>query len=258
MIERTDDQMRKSAKREKDRLQRLEYWLDNSRRLSSRSDMFGFMNHSQGVCILAGIDPERSTWGQEGYGWYLLPGALQSFMCPSYPCNNCEVCGCDVYPVGFDADYSSLYDAIEHRLSKYSSLGFKQNMRIREAIEYAIKCEIEVPWLRSDFIKPKFLPKLPKGAFDRRPKFRGEISDGRKTAGHASVGVNDPAIVLSTEVPPLFDELKKQGFPAARFASSNKVNWWGVTKIIFDQLDQGDPGLPEIDSVYLAVRKLAK
>ncbi len=36
MIERTDDQMRKSAKREKDRLQRLEYWLDNpnSRRMT--------------------------------------------------------------------------------------------------------------------------------------------------------------------------------------------------------------------------------
>jgi hypothetical protein len=256
MTELINDLMVKSNRREKYRIERLESWLDNSRRLSFRRNNSGFMNAPEGICVLAGIDPELSVSGAESYGWFFLPGALQSLLCPNYPCSNCDACGCNVYPVGFDADYLSLYDAVERRLDKFSSMGFKPNMRIRAAIEYAIECEIEIPWLRSEFIHEKFFPRLPKDVFNRRPRFRGEISEGRKRAGLASAGVNDPAIILSTEVPRLFEELREQGFPDARFKSSGRVNYKRVAEIIFDLLDKNDPGLPQFDSVLSMVREL--
>jgi hypothetical protein len=250
--------MVKSNRREEYRLERLESWLDNSRKLSFRRNNSGFMGFPQGICVLAGIDPELSVSGTEGYGWFFLPGALQSLLCPNYPCGNCDACGCNVYPVGFDADYLSLYDAVERRLDKFSSMAFKPNMRIRAAIEYAIECEIEIPWLRSKFIHEKLFPRLPKDVFNRRPRFRGEISEGRKRAGLASASVNDPAIILSIEVPRLFGELEEQGFEGVTFDSSGKTNWAAVARHISNQLDQKDPGLPELDSVIQKVRKLAR
>lgn len=258
MTEPINDQIVKSKCREKYRRGRLESWLNNGRKLSFRQDNSGFMNFPQGICVLAGIDPELSMSGTEGYGWFFLPGALRSLLCPKYPCSNCDARGCNVYPRGFDDDYLSLYDAVERRLDKLNSMGFNPNMRIRAAIDHAIKCEIEIPWLRSEFINKKFHPRLPKNVFIRRPKFRGDISEGRRMAGLVSASVNDAAIILSSEVPRLFEDLKKQGFPNVRFKSSGKVNWTAVSKSIFSQLDEKDPGHPEFDSVINLVRDLAR
>lgn len=250
---------RETDAREKTRQGRLEYWLDNSRHLNFRRDASSFMNYPEGVCILAGIDPELSVSGEEGHGWYFLPGALASFLCPKYPCASCEKGKCNVYPRGFTDDYQSLLDAVERRLCRISSVGFDPLLRIRAAVEIAIERKLQIPWLRKEFISPRLESKLPKHALDRRPRFPGEIAGARGKAGDASAAVNDEAIILKEEVPRLFARFKDNDFKDQRtFATSAHVNWREVTRAIQKELDQADPGFPDEDTIYRKVLDLKK
>lgn len=232
----------------------MERWLNSSSKLSFRLDLSGFMGIPQGICVLAGIDPEASASGDEGFGWYLLPGALESFLCEKYPCSNCQTFSCATYPQGFGSDYDNLLDAVERRLAHFNAMGFEPVMNIRNAVQRANACGLMIPWLRTEFIKTKFLSKLPIGALENRPKFPGEIFAVRSNAGNASAAVNDANIIMQTEVAKIFQELQGNEFQGLRFVTSRKVNMREVAREIVRKLDPSDLGNPQEDQVYDFVR----
>ena len=105
----------------------------------------GFDGHSEGLCILAGLNPVSSNRARDQYG-------------PSYlPVRN--------DPYGFKTVTSQnqwdVKEAIDRRIEDFDALGLQGRVHNHEVLDLCVQRELEPPWLwaaNDDFDCAKRLP----------------------------------------------------------------------------------------------------
>jgi len=155
--------------------------------------------YSEAVCLLAGIDPERTQGGsREGFGWKLLPGALENFGFNEYPRDNGGRWELD----------KNVIAHLDH-LTGLKPLG---TARVEVIIVHALEAGLFIPWLaaaRADTECAKYLPDS---------AFKGEPTQKLGPAGNAvsrsaskkakDRWKNDPKTVAINEIgKPMFEKL---------------------------------------------------
>jgi hypothetical protein len=218
---------------------KLEFWNFNLGRNQ-------FDDHSEGHCILAGIDPENSMRAEGEYGPVFLPDSSNTY---GTTINSPE-------------ELWGLKDAIDHHIDNLKSLGLKGRVHCHDALKICVENKLAPPWLdaaNNDFECAKRLPaKLRTNGEIIRRISRQASSKGGQERGKKNAKTH----LLNTVGREEFERLREQGFPECRTKSSDRVLATKVAENIYFFLGRrvGDKteNIPEITTVQSAVRKWLK
>jgi hypothetical protein len=201
---------------------------------------------SEGLCLLAGIDPERSMITDMQYGPKFLPGASEFY--------ECEMITAE--------DQGQLKIAIDRQVDELRSLGLTGRVRLRKILELCYKNELHPPWLHAandDFECAKMLP------FDliTKPEFKARIRQGASSrGGQARASKNAKTQLLQKQGKEEFERLLKKDFEGCSAKSSESILATKVADKIYDFLVEyvgTETGrLPELTTVQSNVRRWLK
>jgi hypothetical protein len=197
---------------------------------------------SEGLSLLAGIDPERSMITDMQYGPKFLPGASEFYKCEVITAENQE----------------QLKIAIDRQVDELRSLGLTGRVRLRKVLELCYENELYPPWLNAandDFECAKKLP------FDliTNPGFKARITRGASSrGGQARASKNAKTQLLQKQGKEEFERLSAKDFAGLRVKTTNRVNAVEVAHKIYhfldEQVGERDEILPEITTVQSKVR----
>jgi hypothetical protein len=104
-----------------------------------------FDGHSEGLCLLAGIDPEQSMITSDQYGPVFLPMPRDS------------------YGISFITQENQwiVKDAIDHRVDDLKSLGLKDRVHCHDAIRASVEKKLAPFWLEAALSDPGCSQYLP-------------------------------------------------------------------------------------------------
>ena len=197
---------------------------------------------SEGLCLLAGIDPEKSMITDMEYGPKFLPGAPEFY--------ECEMITAE--------DQGQLKIAIDRQVDELRSLGLTGRVRLRKVLELCFKNELHPPWLHAandDFECAKMLP------FDliTNPEFKARIRQGASSrGGQARASKNAKTQLLQKQGKEEFERLSTKDFAGLRVKTTNRVNAVEVAHKIYEFLGEHvgerDEILPDLLTVQSNVR----
>ena len=197
---------------------------------------------SEGLSLLAGIDPERSMITDMQYGPKFLPGASEFYECEVITAENQE----------------QLKIAIDRQVDELRSLGLTGRVRLRKVLELCYENELHPPWLNAandDFECAKKLP------FDliTNPEFKARIRRGASSrGGQARASKNAKTQLLQKQGKEEFERLREKNFQGCSAKSSKIIFATKVADKIYDFLGEcvgTETGrLPELTTVQTNVR----
>ena len=205
-----------------------------------------FDGHSEGLCILAGIDIERSDHDSSLYRPEFLPGSFEFY--------------------GFESITNEnqwhLKEIVDHRVDDLKSLGLKGRVHCHKAIKRAVDLDLAPPWLESannDLVCACHLP----AALRTNDGIREQLKRKAASAGGRSrAGKNLKTQCINAQGRQVFEELANNGFLDCRAKSSNKPMATRIADRIYRSfLDDGtvdDTHLPSILTIQENVRKWLK
>jgi hypothetical protein len=217
----------------------LEYWNFN---LGSNQ----FDGYSEGLCLLAGIDPEQSMLTAVEYG-------------PKFLANSIQFYGYE--KITFE-EQGHLRDAVDRHIDNLKSLGFSGRVHCHHALKTCAQYKLDPPWLEAankDFKCAKMLPfKLRTDAEIIRRIGRVASSRGGRMRANKSAKTN----FLNTQGLAEFQRLSQEGFPSCRATTSDRIIATEVADKIYQVLSRtiGEQTeiLPELTTVQSSVRKWLK
>lgn len=228
-----------------DRLEILDDWL---RKGFWNFDLghYQFDGASEGICILAGIDPERSMLTTTEYGPYFLPDTI----------------GFYGYEKIIADEQSYLKEAVDRRLDDLKSLGLKGRVHCRDALETCELKKLDPPWLvaaNNDFECAKKLPFRLRTNHEIIQRISREASS---KGGQMRAKKDAITKLLNTEGLCEFNRLKKENFPGCWTNSRDRTLATKIADKIYYFLSEkvGDEteNLPKLTTVQSAVRKWQK
>lgn len=200
-------------------LEILEYWLEKEFWNFNRGH-YQFDGYSEGLCILAGIDPERSMLTSDQYGPNFLPDAMQFYGCETITQDN----------------QWHLKDIVDKHVDDLKSLGLMGRVRCHDALIECAKFKLDPPWLdaaSNDFECAKRIPaKLRTNSeINNRISRIASSEGGRKRASR-----NALTNFLNTVGREEFEKFKDRGFPNCPPKTSGLPKATDIAHAIFQVL----------------------
>lgn len=206
----------------------------------------GFDGHSEGLCILAGLNPQSSNRTSDQYGPSFLPFSND--------------------PYGFKTvtrqNQWDVKEAIDRRIEELSSLGLKGRMNIHEVLELCVEMKLEPPWLwaaNNDFHCAKRLPFkiLTNEAIINRLKKHNSGKGGRNRANK-----NQLTQVLNSVCWSEYEKLSEENFEGCYALSGRRPMATKIASKIYNIVSQNEKinmaDLPKIPTLEARVREWIK
>ncbi len=225
----TEDYIDRHADREPDPKENLKRWLAMPQ-WDFGSGYMSYAGFSQGVCLVAGIDPEQSEYScgkpnneraDDDISFlvnYELP--LYQFLPASE-----QYYGFKKSTGLLQANYSQMKN-VEDRLCQIRDFFPQEMIKPKAAISIALEKHVFIPWLDPDVITSDLSILLPKNAMRNRVPSPEQVS--RSASKNAAIRASNG--VLSDEMKRLILELiqdqraKVPSFKDHRFEASGKIN----------------------------------
>jgi hypothetical protein len=183
----------------------LEEWLERKFWNFNRG-FHQFDGHSEGHCILAGIEPEYSQTAPGEYGPVFLPNSS------------------DTYGTSINSpeELWSLKDAIDHHIDDLRSLGLRGRIHCHEAIRKSVRMGLAPPWLEAannDLNCARLLP----AELRSNDRIRAQIKrETTSSGGKARAKKSAKTLLLQTRGREEFNKLKLQGFRDCKAKSTDR------------------------------------
>ncbi|MBL4767728.1 MAG: hypothetical protein JKY94_08440 [Rhodobacteraceae bacterium] len=222
-------------------LEVLEYWLDKEFWNFDRG-FCQFDGYSEGHCILAGIDPERSTLAAGQYGPQFLPDSIILYG----------------YEKIAPEEERYLKEAVDHHVDDLKSLGLKGRVHCHVALEICARNKLDPPWLdaaNNDFECAKRLP----ASLRTNDAIIRRISRGASSKGGSNrAKKNSKTQMLDTIGLRAFEKLREKKFPNCIKKSSREPNARAIADkiyhVLIDSIENSEDPLPEIPTIESRVR----
>ena len=187
-------------------LELLEHWLSHSY-WRFDAGVHQFDGISEGLCLLAGIDPARSMISDEEYFPKFLLGSAEYY--------DCELITAD--------NQWFLQRAIDEHVGHLRSIGLTGRVRVKKALELCHKNGLDLPWLRAANNDLKCAMLLP-NALRKDGKFGKQIhKEVSSRGGQARASKNAITQLLRKQGKEEFERLRKVDFQGFRAVSSDRI-----------------------------------
>lgn len=205
-----------------------------------------FDGHSEGLCVLAGINPQESRRTKDQYGPEFLRGANTLYNVTSIS----------------EENQWRIKEDIDNFIDDLKSLGLRGRVHCHDAIMAAVDKNLSPPWLgaaNDDFECAKRLPATLRTNNNIIERInRGASSKG----GRNRAEKNAKTQIIEKQALQEFEDLKEKKFPDCRTKSSNKPIARKIADCIYHRLSQRsdvmDEHLPELPTLEKRVAKWLK
>ncbi len=226
-------------------LEILEYWLDKEFWSFDRG-YCQFDGASEGHCILAGIDPERSMQTATEYGPSFLPNSIEFYG----------------YKKITPEEEWHLKEAVDRHIDDLKSLGLKGRVHCHVALEKCAQKKLNPPWLdavNNDFSCAKRIPAM----LRTNPEIISRISrEASSKGGLKRASKNAKTKLLNTVGREEFKKLEQQDFRECRADTSGRIVATKVADKIYqalsEKVEEKMEILPELPTIQGSVRRWLK